>query len=148
MRASAMGRSSEAAGARPKAVITPSESTTRATLKPKTHLRSWRRSSRSSPARREEPLARSSYPYDGRDEGSVHHAIDGRRLGELSGEGELQLAHLRLQGSDAPIELALRTEGREVGAQVRLGESPEVPLAAEARPLGEDGQGKDLRVRE
>ena len=32
-----MGRSSEAAGARPKAVITPSESTTRATLKPKTH---------------------------------------------------------------------------------------------------------------
>src|SRR5215204_6640045 len=80
----------------------------------------------------EEALARSSYPHDGRDEGGVHNAIDGRRLGELSGEGELQEAQLGLQGSDAPVELALRTQAREVGAQVRTSETPEVPLASEA----------------
>src|SRR5215208_4583231 len=96
----------------------------------------------------EEPLARSPHPHHRRDEGRVHNAIDGRRLGELLGEGELQEAHLWLQGSDATVELALRTEGREVGAQVRRSEAPEVPLAVERRPLGEYGQGDDLRIAE
>src|ERR671910_1625509 len=67
---------------------------------------------------------------------------------ELLGEGELKGAQLGLQGSDAPIELALGAQLREVGAQVRLGEAPEVALAAKARPLGEDGQGDDLRIAE
>jgi hypothetical protein len=49
---------------------------------------------------------------------------------------------------DAPVELALGAEGGEVGAQVRVGEAPKVPLAAEAGPLGEDRQGEDLRVGE
>jgi hypothetical protein len=35
---------------------------------------------------------------------------------------------------------------REVGTQVRRSEAPEVALAAEARPLGEDAQGKDLAL--
>src|SRR5215210_8321733 len=86
----------------------------------------------------EEPLARSPHPHDRRDEGRVHHAKDGRRTGELSGEGQLQSAQLGLQGSDAPVELALRTEAREVRAQMRPSEAPEVPLAAKPRPLGEE----------
>jgi hypothetical protein len=51
---------------------------------------------------KEQPLSRSPYPYDGRDEGRVHNAKDGRRTGELLGEGTLQEAQLRFQGSDAP----------------------------------------------
>src|SRR5215211_5145305 len=96
----------------------------------------------------EEPLARSPHPHDGRDEGRIQDAVYRRRIGELSGEGELQLAHLGRKGSDAPIELALRTEGGEVRAQVRGSEAPEVPLAAEAGPLREDSQGEDLRIAE
>src|SRR5215210_7988244 len=94
----------------------------------------------------EEALAGSSHPHDGRDEGSVHHVVDGRRLRELLGEGPLQEAQLRLQGSDAPVELTLRTEARKVGTQVRPSEAPEVALAAETGPLGEDGQGKELAL--
>src|SRR5215208_5195126 len=96
----------------------------------------------------EEAFARSPNPHHRRDERGVHNAKDGRRLSELSGEGELQEAQLGLQGSDAPVELALRTEGREVGAQMRPSEAPEVPLASEAGPLGEDGQGEDFRIAE
>jgi hypothetical protein len=93
------------------------------------------------------PLREALNPYDSRNESGVHHAIDGRRTGELLGEGSLQLAQLGLQGSDAPIELALGAQQhREVGAQVCPREAPEVPLAAEAVPLGEDGQGKDLAL--
>ena len=44
------------------------------------------------------------------------------------------------------VVLALGAQHREVGAQVRRSEAPEVPLAAKARPLGEDGQRQDLRV--
>jgi hypothetical protein len=94
----------------------------------------------------EEPLARSPHPHHRREEGRVHHALECRRLGKLSGEGTLQEAHLRLQGPDAPVELALRTEGREVGAQMGPSEAPEVALAAQARPLSEDGQGEDLWI--
>ena len=52
----------------------------------------------------------------------------------------LQRAQLGLRGSDAPVELALRAQAREIAAQVRLGEAPEVvALAAPPRPLlGED----------
>ena len=96
----------------------------------------------------EEALARSPHPHDGRHERRVHHAIDGRRTGEFLGEGSLQLAQLGLQGSDAPIELALGAQHGEVRAQVRRSEAPEVPLAAEAGPLSEDGQGEDFRVGE
>src|SRR5215203_6153267 len=92
----------------------------------------------------EEPLARSPHPHDGRDEGRVHHAVDGRRIAEPLGEGVLQGAQLGLQGSYPAVELALRAELREVLAQVRGSEAPEVPLTAEAGPLGEDGQGDDL----
>jgi hypothetical protein len=92
----------------------------------------------------EEPLARS--PHHRRDEGRVHHALECRRLGKLLGEGPLQEAQLGLQGSDAPVELALGAQPREVGAQVRPCQAPEVPLAAQARPLSEDGQGKDLAL--
>src|SRR5215210_21328 len=92
----------------------------------------------------EEPLARCPHPHDRRDEGRVHHAVEGRRLRKLLGEGTLQSAQLRLQGSDAPVELALGAQPREVGAQVRPCEAPELALAAEARPLGEDRQGEDL----
>src|SRR5215203_2891087 len=96
----------------------------------------------------EKPLARSPHPHDGRDQRRVHHAVDGPGMGELSGEGSLQSANLCLQGSHPSVELALRTKVREVGAQVRGGEAPEVPLASEAGPLGEDGQGQNLRVGE
>jgi hypothetical protein len=50
----------------------------------------------------EKPLARSPHPHYGRDEGGVHHALESRRLRKILGEGPLQEAHLRLQGSDAP----------------------------------------------
>src|SRR5829696_1148215 len=93
----------------------------------------------------EKPLARSPHPHDGRDEGSVHHAVDRRRFRKILGESPLQEAQLWLQGSNAPVELALGAQHREVGAQVRPREAPEVALAAKARPLGEDRQGKDLR---
>src|SRR5215208_1703115 len=96
----------------------------------------------------EEPLAGSPHPHDGRDEGRVHHVVDGRRIGEFLGEGPLQGAQLGLQGSYPAVELALGAELREVLAQVRPSEAPEVPLASEARPLGQDRQGDDLRVRE
>src|SRR5215212_1564473 len=94
----------------------------------------------------EQPLAGRPHPHDGRDEGRVHHTVDGRRIAESLGEGPLQSAQFRLQGSDAPIELALGTEIREVGAQVRPSKTPEVALAAEARPLSEYGQGQNLRI--
>jgi hypothetical protein len=55
--------------------------------------------------------------------------LDRRRIGELSGEGELQEAHLWLQGSDAPVELALRTGAGKVGTQMRPSESPEKSLS-------------------
>jgi hypothetical protein len=96
----------------------------------------------------EVPLARSPHPHEGREEGRVHHAIDGRRVRKSLGEGPLQEAQLGRKGSDASVELALRTEGGEVGAQVPRSVAPEVPLAAEAGPLGEDGQGDDLRIAE
>jgi hypothetical protein len=51
-----------------------------------------------------------------------------------------------LQVPYPPVELALGAEVREVGAQVRPSDTPEVALAAKARPLGEDGKGDDLRV--
>jgi hypothetical protein len=69
-------------------------------------------------------------------------------MGELSGECPLQGANLCSQGSHPSVEPALRTKVREVGAQVRMCEAPEVALAAEAGPLGEDGQGQNLRVGE
>jgi hypothetical protein len=94
----------------------------------------------------EEPFARSPHPYDSRNESRVHHPIDGRGTGELLSEGTLQLAQLGRKGSDAPIELALGAQLREVRAQVGPREAPEVALASEAGPLGEDGQGKDLAL--
>jgi hypothetical protein len=94
----------------------------------------------------EEPLARSPHPHHRREEGRVHHALECRRLRKLLGEGPLQEAQLWLQGSEAPVELALGAQHREVGAQVRPCQAPEVALASEARPLGEDRQGEDLRV--
>jgi hypothetical protein len=75
--------------------------------------------------------------------------VDGRRLPESSGEVVLQDALFGLQGTDTPVELALGAEGGEVGAQVQGGEAPEVPLAAEARPLlGEYGECQNLAFGE
>jgi hypothetical protein len=42
----------------------------------------------------EVPLARSPHPHEGREEGRVHHAIDGRRVRKSLGEGPLQEAQL------------------------------------------------------
>jgi hypothetical protein len=97
----------------------------------------------------EQPLAGRPHPHDdGRDEGGVHHAVDGRRIAEFLGEGPLQGAQLGLQGSHPAVELALGAEVREVGAQVRGSEAPEIPLAAKAWPLGHDRRGDDHRVAE
>jgi hypothetical protein len=82
----------------------------------------------------EEPLARSPHSDHGRNQGCVQDAVDRRRLGDLPGEGPLQSAHLRLQGSYPAVELTLGAQVREVGMQVRVGESPEVSLAAKAGP--------------
>ena len=46
------------------------------------------------------------------------------------------------------VELALATQVREVLAQVMVGQAPEVALASEAGPLGEDGEREDLRFAE
>jgi hypothetical protein len=43
--------------------------------------------------------------------------------------------------------MALADEAREVWAQVRLGKPVEVSLAAESRPLGEDGESQDFSFR-
>jgi hypothetical protein len=96
----------------------------------------------------EEPLARSPHPDHGRHQGRVKDPVDGRRFGDLSGEGPLQSAQLGLQGSHPAVELALGAQVREVGTQVCRGEAPEVALAAEAGPLREDGQGDDLGIGE
>jgi hypothetical protein len=45
---------------------------------------------------------------------------------------KLKGSHLELQSPDPSVELALGGERGEVLAQVRPGESPEVPLASEA----------------
>ena len=66
----------------------------------------------------EKPLAAGPHPQDGRDEGGVQNAIDGRRIAELSGEVVVQGAQFGLQGADAPVELALGAQGGEVGTQV------------------------------
>lgn len=86
----------------------------------------------------ENPLAARPHSHDGRDEGGIHHVVDGRSLAELSSEILLQEAQFGLQVANAPVELALGAEGKEVGTKVRGGESPEVALATEARPLSED----------
>src|SRR5215203_306106 len=96
----------------------------------------------------EEALAGYPHPHDRREEGGIQDAVDGRRLAEFPGQRPLQRAQLGLQGSDAPVELALRTKVREVASQMRPSEAPEVPLASEAGPLGEDGQGEDFRIAE
>ena len=57
----------------------------------------------------EEPLARSPHPHHRRDERRVHHAIDGRRTGELSGEG---LRKRRILGSRARIRRLVALEQR------------------------------------
>src|SRR5215208_6058813 len=91
-----------------------------------------------------QPLARSPHPHHRWDERRIQDAVYGRRVGQFSGEGTLQSAQLGRKGPYPPVELALATEVREVGAQVRGGETPEVALAAEARPLSEYGQGQNL----
>jgi hypothetical protein len=60
----------------------------------------------------------------------------------------LQRTELGFQCPDAPVELALTDEVREVGTQVGIGEAPEVALAAKTWPLRKDREGEDLRVRE
>ena len=60
----------------------------------------------------------------------------------------LQRAELGFQRPDAPVELALAEEVREVGTQVGVGEAREVALAPKPRPLRDDSEGEDLRVGE
>jgi len=67
-------------------------------------------------------------------------------LGEESGQMKLERSHLAFQSPGPPVELALGRQSREVSLQVGVGKPPEVPLASEAGPLGEDGEGEDLRV--
>ena len=72
--------------------------------------------------------------------------VYGGRLGEGARQMERERLHLGLQSPHPPVELALGGEGGEVLAKVGEGEPMEVPLASEARPLGEDGQRENLRV--
>jgi hypothetical protein len=72
--------------------------------------------------------------------------VDGALLGEGSGKMERERLRLGLQSPRPAVELALGGERGEILAQMRLGESVKVPLAAEVRPLGEDRQREDLRV--
>src|SRR5215218_8200566 len=94
----------------------------------------------------EEPFARSSHPHDGRDEGSIQHVVGGRGLGQFLGQVMVQGSYFGRERTHPPVELALRTEGGKVFAQVRRSETPEVALASEAGPLAEDGQRKYCRV--
>ena len=96
----------------------------------------------------EQPPAGRSHPHHRRDEGGVQDVVDIGTIDECSSQVSLQRAQFGLQGSHAPVELALGAQPREVGEQVRPSEAPEVALAAEAGPLGEDRQGEDLRVGE
>jgi hypothetical protein len=74
--------------------------------------------------------------------------VDLRAIGKCCGQSPLKGFQLRLQGADAAVELAVAYEIREVGAEVRVCELEEVPLAAKAGSLREDGEGKDLGIRE
>ena len=96
----------------------------------------------------EQPFTAGPRPHDRRDEGRIHHPVSFRRVGELAGQPTLERPQLGLQSADRAVELVLAHQAREVGAEVRLGEAPEVPLAAEAGPLGEDGEREDFARRE
>src|SRR5215211_4651014 len=96
----------------------------------------------------EEPLSACPYPHHRRDEGGVHDAVSCRGVGERLGHIALERPQLGRKGAHPPVELALGAEGREVGTQVRVSESPEVALAAEARPLGEYGERQHLALGE
>jgi len=134
-------------------MITPCGSTTSANFEPVDPL-GFRATPSEGSLPAEQPLAACPHSHDGRNEGRVHHVVDGRRLPESSGEVVLQDALFGLQGTDTPVELALGAEGGEVGAQVQGaqvqgGEAPEVPLAAEARPLlGEYSECQNLAFGE
>jgi hypothetical protein len=62
----------------------------------------------------------------------------------LSGQRSVQGPQGRLRRTDAAIELTLAAQAREVRAQVRLGEAPEVALAAPTRPLRHQRQREHL----
>src|ERR671910_2775630 len=72
--------------------------------------------------------------------------VDLRNITERLGHCTLEVAQLGLHRAHPAVELALATEVREVGAQMCLSKAPEISLASEAGPLGEDGQGDDLGV--
>src|SRR5215204_568661 len=91
-------------------------------------------------------LARSSHPHNGRNESSVQDMVDLRNTTERSGHCTLEVAQIGLQRAHPPVELALGTEVREVEAQMCVSKAPEISLASEAGPLGEDRQGDDLGV--
>src|SRR5215217_1932337 len=70
----------------------------------------------------------------------------GRDLGGQARQQPSQRLRTMTLQREEVLELALGAQHREVGAQVRPREAPEVALAAKARPLGEDRQRQDLLV--
>jgi hypothetical protein len=93
-----------------------------------------------------QPSSAGSHPHHRRDQGGIHDVVDRRRIGERPGQVALQGSHLGLQGAHPPVELPLAQQVREVGAQVRSGEAPEVALAAKPGPLSEDRQRQDFAL--
>src|SRR5918994_7545260 len=146
MRCSPMGLSSEEASARPKAQITPCGLTESATLKPRPTRLGGAPAEGCLPGK--ETLARSPHPHDGGDESGVQDMVDLRSTTQRSGQRTLEVAQIGLHRAHPAVELALGTEVREVGAQMCLSKAPEISLASEAGPLGEDGQGDYLGIGE
>ena len=66
--------------------------------------------------------------------------VDLRAVGERGGQVPLQGLQFWFEGAYAAVELALADEVGEVSSEAHVSEAPEVPLASETRPLGEDGE--------
>ena len=95
---------------------------------------------------REKSMATRPHPHHSRYEGGVQNVVDRSLPGEGLRHIKLEGSHLALQSPRPAIELALGGQRGEILPEVGVGEAPEIPLAPEARPLGEDGQCEYLRV--
>jgi hypothetical protein len=89
----------------------------------------------------EEAFAARPHPDHGRDQRRVQEVVGGRRFDEPCDQILLEGFEFGLKGADAPIELTLGEQVWEVGAQMSVGEAPEVTLAPPARLLCEYCQG-------
>ena len=94
----------------------------------------------------EQALAARSYSHNRRDQGGVEQAVNVVVIGDRASEVALQYLELRLEGADAPVELALGKEVGEACPEMRVGEPPEVTLASPPGPLRQYRQGNRLPV--